>query len=362
MKAVVYYGAHDVRIEDRPIPQRADGQVVLRVLRSGICGTDATEWRSGPHLFAVDRPHPVSGQVGPLILGHEFIGEVVETGPGSRFAPGDRVAAGAGVWCGECPRCVEGRTNLCWKYTTLGLNVDGGMAEFVAAPEKMLAAIPEGLSPDLAGLAQPLAVGLHAARRSGVAPGDRVVLIGAGAIGTFVLSGMLSLAKVEVTVIDFPGPRLERALRLGAIRGIPAGASAVADALAAIGARGADVVIEASGAAGQLASAIRMVRSGGTILQVGLPVGPPEIDVHALVIREITIRTSNAHVFAQDLAPALQLLATTDLGRELLDSVHPLDAVPEQLERLARGQVHGKVLFDPWLASAASSAGSIGST
>ncbi|HEX3766457.1 MAG TPA: alcohol dehydrogenase catalytic domain-containing protein [Kofleriaceae bacterium] len=347
MKAAVYHGAHDVRIEDRPVPTRGDGQALLRVLRSGMCGTDATEWRSGPHLFAVDRPHPVSGHVGPLILGHEFVGEVVEVGAGSRFAVGDRVAAGAGVWCGACPRCAEGRTNLCWRYTTLGLNVDGGMAEFVAAPEQMLARLPDGLSVDVAALAQPLAVGLHAARRSGVADGDRVVLIGAGAIGTFVLAGVRSLAAAEVTVVDFPGPRLDRALRIGAARVVAAGDRAVADVLAEVGARGADVVIEASGAPGQLAAAIRMVRPGGTILQVGLPARPPEIDVHALVIREITIRTSLAHVFADDLAPALQLLATTELGRELVDSVHPLDDVAEQLERLAAGQLHGKVIFDP---------------
>jgi (R,R)-butanediol dehydrogenase/meso-butanediol dehydrogenase/diacetyl reductase len=92
-----------------------------------------------------------------------------------------------------------------------------------------------------------------------------------------------------------------------------------------------------------------MVRSGGTILQVGLPAAPPEVDVQSLVIREITIRTSNAHVFAQDLAPALQLLATTALGRELFDSVHPLDDIAAQLERLARGELAGKVLFDPSL-------------
>jgi (R,R)-butanediol dehydrogenase/meso-butanediol dehydrogenase/diacetyl reductase len=211
----------------------------------------------------------------------------------------------------------------------------------------MLAPLPAGLSLDVAGLAQPLAVGLHAARRAGVADGDRVVIIGAGAIGSFVLAGVRALATAEVTVIDFPGPRLDRALRIGATRVIPAGASVVADALAGVGARGADVVIEASGAPGQLATAIRIVRSGGTILQVGLPAAPPEVDVQSLVIREITIRTSNAHVFAHDLAPALQLLATTNLGHELVDSVHPLDDIAEQLERLASGQLHGKVLFDP---------------
>ena len=349
MKAAVYHGARDVRIEDRPAPRRRDGDVLLRVLRSGICGTDATEWCSGPHLFAVDRPHPVSGHAGPLILGHEFVGEVVEVGPGSAFAVGDRVAAGAGVWCGECPRCVEGRTNLCWKYTTLGLNVDGGMAELVTAPEKMLAPLPDGLSLDAAGLAQPLAVGLHAARRAGVVDGDRVVLIGAGALGTFVLAGVRSLAAAEVTVVDFPGPRLDRALRMGAARVVSAGEGVVSDVLAAVGSRGADVVIEASGAPGQLATAIRLVRSGGTILLVGLPARPAELDVHALVLREIAIRTSCAHVFAQDLAPALQLLATTALARELVDSVHPLDDVAEQLARLAAGELHGKVLFDPSL-------------
>jgi len=304
----------------------------------------------GPTCSPSPTPNPVSGHVGPLILGHEFVGEVVDAGPGSAFAVGDRVAAGAGVWCGACPRCAEGRTNLCWRYTTLGLNVDGGMAEFVAAPEQMLARLPDGLSLDAAALAQPLAVGLHAARRAGVADGDRVVIIGAGAIGTFVLAGVRSLAAAAaITVVDFPGPRLDRASRLGATRVVPAGERAVADVLAAVGERGADVVIEASGAPGQLASAIRMVRAGGTILQIGLPARAPEVDVHALVVREITIRTSLAHVFAEDLAPALQLLATTDLGRELVDSVHSLDDVAEQLERLAAGALHGKVLFDPCL-------------
>lgn len=348
MKAAVYYGDHDVRIEERPTPVRGEGEALVRVLRSGMCGTDATEWRSGPHLFPVSgTPHPVSGHVGPLILGHEFIGEVVEAGPNSRFTVGDRVAAGAGVWCGECPRCLEGRTNLCWNYTTYGLNVDGGMAEYVSAAEKQLAPIPDGMSLDAAGLSQPLAVGFHAARRSGAQPGDRVVLISAGAIGTFVLAALLSVGDIDVTVIDLPGPKLDRALRLGARRIIPAGDSVVGEVLAAVHPQGADVVIEASGASGQLANAIRMVRAGGTILQVGLPAKHPEIDLAAIVLREVTLRTTNAHVFADDLEPALRLLATTGLADELLDSVHPLDDIAEQLERLATGRLEGKVLFDP---------------
>ena len=352
MRAAVYYGDHDVRIESRPKPERRKGEALLRVLRTGICGTDATEWRSGPHLFASrDAPHPVTGHAGPIIFGHEFIGTVVEVGEGSAFEVGDRVASGAGVSCGECPRCREGRTNLCWNYKTLGLNLDGGMAEYVSVPERILANIPAGLDLDVAGLAQPLAVALHAARRSLVADGDRVVLIGAGSIGTFVLAAVLSLVRAEVTVVDFAGPRLERAQRVGATRVIPTGEKIVEEVLDAVGSRGADIVIEASGAPGQLANAIGMVRAGGTILQVGLAADPPKVDMHSLVIREVTIRTTNAHVFAEDLAPALELLARSGIGKEMLDSVRPLEDVAEQLERLAEGKVEGKVLFNPSLSA-----------
>lgn len=346
MRAAVYAGAHDVRIEEVPRPDRSDGQVVLRVLRSGMCGTDATEWKAGPLTFPVNRVHPVTGQTGPMVFGHEFIGEIVEPLPGGSHPAGALVASGAGVWCGECDRCLEGRTNLCRRYFTHGLNAPGGLAEYVAVAEKTLVPIPDDLSLDAAGLAQPLAVGLHAARRSGVTDGDRVVLIGAGAIGTFVLTGVLHLANAEVTVVDFPGHRLERAARLGASQVEPVGDDLVDRILSRIPG-GADVVIEASGAPGQLATAIRAVRDGGTILQVGLPAQPPEVDVHALVMREITVRTTLAHVCDTDLAPALEILRTTSLADELLDSVHPLEDIAEQLDRLATGGLEGKVLFDP---------------
>jgi (R,R)-butanediol dehydrogenase/meso-butanediol dehydrogenase/diacetyl reductase len=349
MKAAVYYGDHDVRVESVPDAVRADGEVLLRVLRTGMCGTDATEWKAGPILFPTLKKSPATGHLGPFIFGHEFIGEIAEATPGGNYAVGDIVAAGAGVSCGECDRCLEGRTNLCRKYYTLGLNATGGMAQYLSAPESILVPVPDGLSLDKAGLAQPLAVGLHGARRSGVKDRDRVVLIGAGAIGSFVLTGIRYLADVDLTVIDFPGTRLERAARLGATRVIEAGEGARDAVVEAIGQGGADVVIEASGAPGQLNNAISLVRNGGTILQVGLPSRQQEVDIHSLVMREISVRTTLAHVCGEDLAPALDILATTNLGDELLDSVRPLDDIAEQLERLATGQLEGKVLFDPFL-------------
>ena len=349
MRASVYHGAHDVRVEDVPEPQRGEGEVLLRVLRSGMCGTDATEWASGPTMFPVDRTHPVTAHSGPMVLGHEFVGEVLEAPPGGGFAVGDVVASGAGISCGECERCREGRTNLCTRYYTLGLNTAGGMAERVSVPERVLARVPSSMSVDRAGLAQPMAVGLHAARRSGVQPGDRVVLIGAGAIGSFVLAGLRSLADADVTVVDFPGSRLDRASRLGATRTVDAGPGVDERVREAVGGAAIDVVIEASGAPAQLNTAIDLVRPGGTILQVGLPATQQEVNVHALVMREISVVTTLAHVCAEDLAASLEILAGTELADELLDSVRPLEDLPEQLERLATGQLEGKVLFDPAL-------------
>lgn len=350
MKAAVYYGTHDVRIEEVENPRPTSGEVLLRVTRSGMCGTDASEWKAGPLIFPLLKEHPVSGFKGPMILGHEFIGEIIEVSPDvTAFAVGDRVASGAGISCGECPRCAEGRTNLCQKYTTHGLNRHGGMAEMVAVPASTLVAIPAILSDDQAGLAQPLAVGLHAARRSGARDTDTVVLIGAGAIGTFVLAGLKFLGSSRVIVVDFAGSRLDRATRLGADEVVAVDEHTDSSVRELIGVFGADVVIEASGAPGQIDRAASWTRRGGTLLQVGLPSKAQEVNVHHIVMSEITIETTLAHVCGEDLAPALEILRTTSLADELLEGVYPLEELSSQLERLATGQIQGKVLFDPQL-------------
>lgn len=350
MKAAVYHASGDVRVEQKEVPTPALGEVLLKVLRSGMCGTDASEYKSGPKIFPTLTRHAASGHLGPMILGHEFIGEVVEiAGPASEFKVGDLVATGAGISCGKCRRCLEQRTNLCDNYVTLGLNRDGGMAEYAAVPTSTLVRIPPGLSLDAAGIAQPLAVGLHAARRSGVKDGDKVLLIGSGAIGTFVLAGLKKLFNVEVTVLDFGGSRLERASRLGADHTIEVGDNAKAEILEHFGTSGIDLVIEASGAPGQLGFAVDLVKRGGTILQVGLPSNKQELDVHRIVMNEINIQTTLAHVCGQDMAPALEILSSTNLAEELLEGVYPLSEISHQLELLGSGKIQGKVLFDPSL-------------
>lgn len=351
MIAAVYHASGDVRVENLDIPTAGPGEVLLKVLRSGICGTDASEYKSGPKIFPTQAKHPNSGHFGPMVIGHEFIGEIIgEVDASTGFRTGDIVASGAGISCGECKRCRQGRTNLCDRYVTLGLNRNGGLAEYVAAPVSTLVKVPEGISPEAAGIAQPLAVGLHAARRSGVADGDNVLLIGSGAIGTFVLAGLKHLFKANVTVLDFGGARLERAARLGADHTVEVGPDAGGQIKDIFGTTGIDVVIEASGAPGQLQFAIELVKRGGKILQVGLPSNRQEIDVHKIVMSEIDINTTLAHICGEDLAPALEILSSTNLAEELVEGVYPLSEISTQLELLGSGKIQGKVLFDPSIA------------
>src|SRR4051794_6605312 len=175
VKAAVFYGPRDVRIEEVPEPSDpASGEVVLEVLRAAICGTDAAEWDHGPVLC---RPG--------VVLGHEFVGRVAAVGPDvDGVRAGDRVVSGAGISCGRCSWCRTGRTNLCAEYRTLGLQVDGGLAELVTSPASICRVVPDRVDDDAAAMTQPLAVALHALSRVGLGSDESVAVIGAGGIGS----------------------------------------------------------------------------------------------------------------------------------------------------------------------------------
>lgn len=342
MRAAVYHGPRDIRLEEVPVPVPGEGDVLVRVLRSGLCGTDVTEWVAGPVMIPLAQEHPHSHHHGPTIPGHEMLGEVVSAPADSGLEPGMIVAGGAQVACGECKTCRVGRINVCERLYTLGLNANGGHAEYVAGPARYWVPTPEGMDLDAAGLTQPLAVGLHAARRSGAVAGDRVLITGAGAIGSFVLAGLRHLVPdVEITVADIDPVKLERALRLGADATVDLSTDATPIA------RHYDVVIEASGAPGLLVKGLAYTRTGGRLLAVGLSAAPQALDPHDFVLREITIESTNALVTPDDIPTAIEILATTGLGMEMLDSVRPLSEVAAALDELATGRVQGKILLDP---------------
>ncbi len=339
MRAAVYHAPGDVRIEAVPEPpEPADGEVLIEVTKAAICGTDSAEWAHGPLLA---RP--------PVVLGHEFTGRVVMAGPGAAaFPPGTRVVSGAGISCGRCEWCAAGRTNLCAGYRTLGLHVDGGLAEYVLSPASICRAVPDELDDLGAAMAQPFAVALHAARRGRVGPGRSCAVIGAGGIGAFVVAAAVALGASPVIAADVSAARLETAAALGATVLVNADSEDVAArVLAETGGHGTHVVIEASGAAASPATALRCVRRGGDVVIVGLQPGPVPVDLFSVSTREIDVHGTLAHVCGEDLGEALAVLAGTQLAPIVLGGVIALDdLVSGGLRPLAERTATGKIVVD----------------
>lgn len=341
MKAAVFHGPRDVRIESVPDPGApGPGEVVLEVIRAAICGTDAAEWDHGPVLC---RPG--------VVLGHEFVGRVAEAGAGvTALRVGDRVVSGAGISCAHCRWCLSGRTNLCAEYRTLGLQVDGGLAEFVTSPAAICRVVPDACDDDAAAMTQPLAVALHALSRVGLEQTDSVAVIGVGGIGSFVVAGAVQRAgQGRVVAIDVDAGRLATAAALGAHETVEAIGLDLAEVLLEQTAgTGFDVVIEASGAAHAPAAAIKGTRRGGRVLLVGLHGASRPIELTPMILREIDIFTTVAHVCDSDIPAALDLLADSDVARLTAGHRIPLDdLVGAGLQPLAERQATGKILVTP---------------
>jgi (R,R)-butanediol dehydrogenase / meso-butanediol dehydrogenase / diacetyl reductase len=350
MRAAVYHGNRDVRIEDVPEPVAGPGDLLLRVTSAGICGTDAAEFSLGPRMFPITERHPLTRHVGPMIPGHEVAGIVEAVGEDvDTFEPGALVVTGAGISCGACARCLEGRTNLCERYATVGLQRNGGLAQFVAVPAATCVAAPPGLTRDAAALGQPMAIGVHSMRQGEPRPGDLALVIGAGGIGAF-LTYALAASGVRTVAADLDDERLEIARALGAQITLGAGATPLADAVHER-AGDPDVVYEVTGTPQGAEAAMASVRPGGRVVAVGLHDHPREIDLRSLTLRELSIVGTNAHVVGDDLPEALRLLAArAEPWSDVAPIALSLDRlVPDGLEPLADGRsTRIKTLIDPW--------------
>ncbi|CAB4879391.1 unannotated protein [freshwater metagenome] len=344
MKAAVLHGLKDLRIEEFPIPTIGDNDVLIKVAYNGLCGTDASEYAKGALMVPLEKAHPNSKHQGPTILGHEFVGTVVEAGKNVKSYIGKKIACGAGVSCGACKRCKESRTNLCSNYYTLGLSLHGGLAEFVSAPANICVEIPEGISLKVAAIAQPLAVGIHGVRRAGVKKGDTVFLLGAGAIGAFVCVALRNLG-VEIVAADISKERLEVVSKLGVSKTILIDKDATVQDLKDQFGSQADVVFETSGAPGAIAKAVALTAMGGTAMLMGLNKTPQELVFSDPVLREITLQTTVAHVCKDDIPEALELLADGEVASLLTGPVYKLEDSIAAFDALLSGSASGKILI-----------------
>jgi (R,R)-butanediol dehydrogenase / meso-butanediol dehydrogenase / diacetyl reductase len=347
MRAAVYHGIRDVRITELSVPSPGSGEVLVRIGAGGICGSDATEYGLGPHLIAVRD----DGSVDPVTLGHEFAGTVEAVGDGVEgFPVGALVVCGAGISCGVCVMCVQGRTNLCRNYSTVGLHRDGGLAGYAVVPASTLLDVSSsGLPLDTLALAQPLAVAVHAVRRSGLRAGQDAVIIGAGGIGTFI-SFVAASTGARVLVVDLNDDRLELAKRLGAFGVANARDGTLPDIARSFGLE-PQVFFEVSGSTAGLESILETALPGAVIVPVGIQKKPFPAPLGSWTLHEYTIVGTVAHVIGDDLPEAVRLLGTRGDWSDIAGTVIPLDLlVTTGLDPLVAGSpTQVKTLVDPWI-------------
>ncbi|RKN37783.1 alcohol dehydrogenase catalytic domain-containing protein [Streptomyces hoynatensis] len=345
MRAVRWHGRGDVRFETVPdAPEPGPDEIRLAVAWCGLCGSDVLEYRSGPLLVPVERPHPVTGRRAPLALGHEVSGRVADAGARAARAgltPGTLVVLNALLPCRDCPSCRSGDWHLCPDFGHLGMSADGGLADLITVPAEMAVPAPEGLDAQTAALGEPFAVAWHLLRRAGLPRGRRCLVVGAGSIG-LAAALMLRAEGNEVTVTDTAAQRLAVCAALG-LDPLP-----VADGAPAGEYGGADVVLECSGTGPGFDLACRAARPGGTVGLAGLPERPVPFDVAAAAHRELTLVGSMSHQTDADLRPALDFLAghAEEAATLITGRVELPDAVRDGLDVLAgpdRGR-HIKIL------------------
>lgn len=332
MEAYLIEGVEQHRIGTMPVPAPGEGEVCIRVMAAGLCGTDAHIYK-GEYFGAY-----------PIVPGHEFSGVVEQVGGGvHNFKPGDRVAADPNIFCENCPECKENRQNFCQNFDAAGVTVHGAMAQFVVIPEKCVFSIGD-ISFTHGALIEPLACVVHSQNQLALKLASRVLIVGAGAIGLMQLQVSRINGGGFVAVSDIRQDRLDLAKELGADAALLAG-----DVNAFVGAHGGfDVVIDCTGVPAAVEGAVSFVKNGGTLLIFGVCPDDSKISISPYEIfhRELTILGTFA--LRKTFGQAIQLVES---GRILLDplvgSKVLLQDFPQEMEAFVAGKSWMKTVVYP---------------
>ena len=345
MKAVVYHGPGDIRLEDCPEPEPAADNLIVQVTGCCICGTDLKLATIGNPRF-----HP------PRIIGHEMVGQVVHVGRDvTGFALGDRVTLATTLACGHCPYCARGLGNVCPNAKPISCDFDGAFAPYLAIPPLALAGgnvirVPEAVPDEAATLSEPLSCALNAQELAGVKAGDRVLIIGGGPLGALHVELAKALGAAEVMVVQRSEPRLSLLRRLQAVHVID-GAHEEVEAVVRQQTEGlgADVVICCAPSREAQEQALGLARKGGAIsLFASLPKGASEITVDSRLIHYGELRVVGASDSRPEhVARAVGLMAAGKIDwQRLITHRLPLSEIRAGLA-LMQNKQSLKVLMNP---------------
>jgi len=315
MKAVVMYNPGDTKIVEVENPKPKNGEVLIKVRKCGVCGTDYILYKGKYYANF------------PIIFGHEYSGEIVEIGEGvDQLKIGDRVTVDPNIVCHNCYFCKIGQEHLCENLITLGIHKNGGFAEYSVVPATNVYKIPNNLSFQDAALAEPLACSIRGIELANINPGDTVLILGVGCMGNLVTQLAISAGAADVIISDPIQKRRDIALEYGATHSINPTKQDVLDEVKKIKYCGADVVFECSGNSAVAESALHLARRGGYVIWFGvspkgetIPISPFDVNEN-----ELTIRGSFNNPYSQ--IKALELLESGKIKtNKLVNPILPLD-------------------------------------
>lgn len=326
MKALVYTAPRTVELREIAKPHPKEGEVLLKIRYCGVCGTDIGIY-GGTHPRAT----------APLTLGHEFVGEVVQGG--KRFRTGQRVVAYPLISCGTCYACRTGQPHVCDSLRLVGIDLEGGMAQYLAVPEDMLFAVPDDMSDQVAALVEPMAVAQRAVEQSGMALSDRVAVLGAGPIGLLVALAARQAGAGKVIVSDIDPFRLSLAKGFGLVA-VDLRSQDLRDrVLAETAMDGVDIVFECAGVEAAVRDMTRILRPGGTICLASLHKAPCPVALLDIAFKELRLIGSRVYTkeqfgrsiaLAATLSGSLERLVTRKLPLSDAETVFDLLAAPDQ--------------------------------
>jgi (R,R)-butanediol dehydrogenase/meso-butanediol dehydrogenase/diacetyl reductase len=335
MKGAFYIGNKRLRIGESKPQTPGPGQVRLRVIYGGICGTD----------YHVYMGHMDERAKKPQVIGHEMSGEVAEIGKGVEgFKVGDKVVVRPLDPCRKCPACKAGHYHICHTVNVFGVDSPGAFQETWTVPAHTLHRIPDNIDMRYGALIEPIAVASHDVRLGQITSKDNVVVQGAGPIGMFV--ALLAKEKgAHVIVAEINKFRVNFARELGIDAVNPLETDLPALVTEQTGRAGADAVFEVSGSAGAAEMMTKLVRTRGRIIIVGIFAEPAKIDLRQILWRELHVLGTRLYE-PEDFEAAISLVASKALPLDrLISEVRPLEQVQATFDEIDRGANFMKVLL-----------------
>ena len=318
MKAAVILQPKRIEMQELPVPETASGELLVRVMASGICGTDV-------HIFQGE----YMGSY-PIIPGHEFAGMVEKVGQGvTRFKIGDRVAVEPNLPCDNCENCLNNRQNFCLNWQAVGVTRPGGMEHLVSVPEKAVFDIGD-MPFEEGAFMEPLSCVLHGLERLDLAVASRVLLLGAGPIGLLLLQVLRLKGAAGLVVVDKNPDRAAMARSLGADRSLTRLDDLERDAY--------DAVVDATGAVAVMRRTLEFARPGGRILLFGVPPAGQEMTVEAFPIFRKGLTILSSFTSLRNSYQALGLLKNRQVSvKKLISHRLPLEKLQSGIELIERG-------------------------